>query len=168
MPRLFRESPLLGIWEGSGNVICLDVLRAVAQSPETLDVIIGELKQMQGKNRIYDAHLARIEKSVAAIKAGFAKAKAKAKSASTGKRATKQEQVNAFADEAGARSFVEMLALALQAKVMIEQAEPARANAFIRARLASGALAFGNLAVSKSGRGSASMLQNIVEAAFGA
>lgn len=166
MPRLFRESPLLGIWEGSGNVICLDVLRAVAQSPETLDVIISELKQMQGKNRIYDAHLARLEKSIAAIKAGFAKAKAKSKDKN--QKATKQEQANAFADEAGARRFVENLALALQAKVMLEQAEPLRANAFIKARLESGALAFGNLAVNKSGRSSASMLQDIVETAFGA
>jgi putative acyl-CoA dehydrogenase len=44
MPRLLRDSPLNGIWEGSGNVICLDVLRAVRRSPEAVDAFLDELE----------------------------------------------------------------------------------------------------------------------------
>ena len=44
MPRLYREAPLNSVWEGSGNVICLDVLRALRREPETRDAILGELK----------------------------------------------------------------------------------------------------------------------------
>jgi putative acyl-CoA dehydrogenase len=44
MPRLYREAPLNSIWEGSGNVICLDVLRALRRAPETREVILNELK----------------------------------------------------------------------------------------------------------------------------
>jgi putative acyl-CoA dehydrogenase len=47
MPRLFRQSPLNGIWEGSGNVICLDVLRAMARSPESVDALVDELDASQ-------------------------------------------------------------------------------------------------------------------------
>jgi putative acyl-CoA dehydrogenase len=43
LPRLFRQSPLNGIWEGSGNVICLDVLRAMARSPESVEVFLDEI-----------------------------------------------------------------------------------------------------------------------------
>ena len=48
MARLFRESPLNGIWEGSGNVICLDVLRAVAREPESLDAVLAEIDEARG------------------------------------------------------------------------------------------------------------------------
>ena len=51
MPRLFRESPLNGIWEGSGNVICLDVLRAMAREPQALEAFIGELDVGGGGRR---------------------------------------------------------------------------------------------------------------------
>jgi len=44
MPRLFRESPLNGVWEGSGNVICLDVLRACRREPESLDALLAEIR----------------------------------------------------------------------------------------------------------------------------
>ena len=43
LPRLYREAPLNGIWEGSGNVICLDVLRTIMKSPEALDVLQARL-----------------------------------------------------------------------------------------------------------------------------
>jgi hypothetical protein len=45
MPRLYRESPLNSIWEGSGNVICLDVLRALARSPESLEAFMDEVDE---------------------------------------------------------------------------------------------------------------------------
>ncbi|MEZ5383096.1 MAG: acyl-CoA dehydrogenase family protein [Microthrixaceae bacterium] len=44
LPRLFRQSPLNGVWEGSGNVICLDVLRAMARSPEATEALLGEIR----------------------------------------------------------------------------------------------------------------------------
>src|SRR5439155_1893559 len=45
MPRLYREMPLNSIWEGSGNVICLDVLRALAKSPESLEPFMAEVEE---------------------------------------------------------------------------------------------------------------------------
>ena len=51
MPRLFRESPLNGIWEGSGNVICLDVLRAMQREPEAVDAFRAELAARGGRRR---------------------------------------------------------------------------------------------------------------------
>ena len=44
MPRLFRQSPLLSIWEGSGNVVCLDVLRAAQREPETVEALLDEIR----------------------------------------------------------------------------------------------------------------------------
>ena len=45
MPRLYREAPLNSIWEGSGNVACLDVLRAMVKSPESVEVFYDEIEQ---------------------------------------------------------------------------------------------------------------------------
>lgn len=53
MARLFRESPLNGVWEGSGNVICLDVLRAVTRDPESVEAFLAELEVSKGA----DVHL---------------------------------------------------------------------------------------------------------------
>jgi putative acyl-CoA dehydrogenase len=54
LPRLLREAPLNSIWEGSGNVQCLDVLRAISREPETLDAFMLEIAQTQGTNRNLD------------------------------------------------------------------------------------------------------------------
>ena len=51
MPRLFRESPLASIWEGSGNVQCLDVLRAMVKSPESVEAFFGEIAEAPGPSR---------------------------------------------------------------------------------------------------------------------
>ena len=48
MPRLFRQSPLNAIWEGSGNVICLDVLRAMQRDPTSFDIFLAEVTRAQG------------------------------------------------------------------------------------------------------------------------
>ena len=56
MARLFRESPLNGVWEGSGNVICLDVLRAVTRDPESVEAVLAELELSKGA----DVHLDRL------------------------------------------------------------------------------------------------------------
>ena len=55
MPRLYRESPLNSIWEGSGNVICLDVLRAIARSPQSLEAFFAEVEQARGAEPRLDA-----------------------------------------------------------------------------------------------------------------
>lgn len=131
MPRLFRESPLLGIWEGSGNVICLDVLRAVATNPNTLDAVVEELDSALGRNRRYDMFVASVKHDIKALKAPLSKSK------------------NAAANrEKSARSFVERLALALSAALMLKDAAPYAAEAFIASRLGKrGGYAFGTLPV---------------------
>ncbi|MEM6537517.1 MAG: acyl-CoA dehydrogenase family protein [Pseudomonadota bacterium] len=60
MPRYFRASPLNAIWEGSGNVIALDVLRAVSRSPQTLEAAVAEVIKFRGRNTSYDAHAKRL------------------------------------------------------------------------------------------------------------
>jgi putative acyl-CoA dehydrogenase len=62
LPRLFRESPLNGLWEGSGNVICLDVLRALAREPATWEAFRAEVS---GVDRALDAFVARLDVALA-------------------------------------------------------------------------------------------------------
>ncbi len=62
MPRLYRQAPLNAIWEGSGNVIALDVLRALSREPDSIDAVRAELASARGANRHYDAHIRSIEK----------------------------------------------------------------------------------------------------------
>ena len=57
MPRLYREAPLMGIWEGSGNVSALDALRAMATRPECIDVLFDELGRTAGHDPRLDAHV---------------------------------------------------------------------------------------------------------------
>lgn len=61
MPRLFRQSPLNAIWEGSGNVIALDVLRALSREPDSLEAVRAELSAVGGVNRLFDDHLRRLD-----------------------------------------------------------------------------------------------------------
>jgi putative acyl-CoA dehydrogenase len=61
MPRLFRQSPLNAIWEGSGNVIALDVLRAIAREPEAVEALRRFLAAQRGKNSAYDEWLTGID-----------------------------------------------------------------------------------------------------------
>lgn len=128
MPRLFRESPLLGIWEGSGNVICLDVLRAVSTNPNTLDAVVEELDSALGINRRYDMFVASVKHDIKALKSAPATTAA------------------AAAREKGARRFVERLALGLQASLMLKDASEDAAKAFVASRLTNaGGYAFGTL-----------------------
>ncbi|KCZ90153.1 acyl-CoA dehydrogenase family protein [Hyphomonas jannaschiana] len=60
MPRLYRQSPLNAIWEGSGNVIALDVLRALSREPDSLEAVQAELKKPLGRHHAYDAHVGRL------------------------------------------------------------------------------------------------------------
>ena len=61
MPRLFRQSPLNAIWEGSGNVIALDVLRAIAREPEGIEALHAFLAAQRGRDAAYDAWIDTID-----------------------------------------------------------------------------------------------------------
>jgi putative acyl-CoA dehydrogenase len=108
MPRLFRESPLNGIWEGSGNVMCLDVLRALAREPQALDAFLAELDAAAGADRHLDAAVARVRRELGEI----------------------------VGIEARARRVVEAMALALQGSLLVRFGHPAVADAFCASRLA--------------------------------
>jgi putative acyl-CoA dehydrogenase len=119
MPRLYREAPVNGIWEGSGNVLCLDILRTIARTPDALAAYAGELKAAAGADRRLDTYVGALEKSL---------------------------QPGAL-DEAEARSIVERLALAWQAALLVQSAPPAVADAFCASRLAgAGGRTLGTLA----------------------
>lgn len=107
MPRLFRESPLASIWEGSGNVAALDTLRAIAKQPETLTVLFDEFDAAAGCD-------ARLDRFVATTKSQFA-------------------DVEPL--EFRARAIVGDLALALQASLLVRFGHPAVADAFTTTRL---------------------------------
>lgn len=130
MPRLFRESPVLGIWEGSGNVICLDVLRAVGKEPETLDAFAAELDSSAGMCKRLDLHIGAAKNEIAEIKKAF----------------TQKNSSLIEASELNARRFVERLALTLQAALMVRQAPEFAASAFVSSRLErQSGFAFGTL-----------------------
>ena len=61
MPRLFRQSPLNSIWEGSGNVMCLDTLRAMGRHPRSVEVLAAEIAPALGRNRAFDAFAAKLK-----------------------------------------------------------------------------------------------------------
>jgi putative acyl-CoA dehydrogenase len=106
MPRVYRQAPLNGIWEGSGNVICLDVLRAVSREPATLEALVAHLESATGRSRAYDERLA-----------------------------TLKARLEAGASEAGARRLVEETALALQAASLLLGGDPVVAEAYCATRL---------------------------------
>ncbi|MFD9983662.1 DNA alkylation response protein [Streptomyces massasporeus] len=105
MPRHYREAPLLSIWEGSGNVNALDVLRALSREPGTAEALFGELALARGADARLDAAVTRLE-------TGLSEA-----SATT------------------ARRLVEQMALTLQASLLVRHAPPAVADAFCATRL---------------------------------
>ncbi len=106
LPRLYRQAPLNSIWEGSGNIQCLDVLRALSREPATADALRLELQDATGLDTHYDAAL---QSATPLLSAGGI-------------------------EEAGARLAVERLALLLQASVLLRAASPA-AGLFCRSRL---------------------------------
>ncbi|MEO8411795.1 MAG: acyl-CoA dehydrogenase family protein, partial [Propionivibrio sp.] len=64
MPRLYREAPVNAIWEGSGNVQCLDVLRALTKAPAIVEAFLGEVAQAKGGNDALDRHLGELKKDL--------------------------------------------------------------------------------------------------------
>jgi putative acyl-CoA dehydrogenase len=118
MPRLYRESPLNSIWEGSGNVIALDVLRAVQRSPESVEAFFAEVALAEGAEPRLDAFAAKLHDEVA-------------------------DPTDA---EPRARRLVEQMALAFQGSLLVRHGDPAVTEAFVRSRLEGDrGLAFGTL-----------------------
>jgi putative acyl-CoA dehydrogenase len=107
LPRIYREAPLLSIWEGSGNVAALDALRAMAREPHTLDAYFGEVEQAEGTDARFDDALVRLKK-----------------------------ELTSFDDiEHRARRVVEQLATVFQGSLLIRHSPSAVADAFCASRL---------------------------------
>jgi putative acyl-CoA dehydrogenase len=106
MPRLYREAPLASIWEGSGNVAALDVLRAVVREPATVDALFAELDLAAGADRRLDGAVLELKDTLAAAP-----------------------------DESQARRIAERIALVLQASLLVRHGYPAVADAFCVSRL---------------------------------
>jgi putative acyl-CoA dehydrogenase len=119
LPRLYREAPLNSIWEGSGNVMCLDVLRALAREPQSVEAVLTEVRLGRGGDRRLDSFAISLETELFRP------------------------------DEGAARRLVERLALALQGSLMVRHAPAAVADAFCASRLAGDrGQAFGTLPAS--------------------
>jgi putative acyl-CoA dehydrogenase len=118
LPRLYRDAPLNSLWEGAGNVQCLDVLKTMQKDPETIAALQQELASTMGANSIFDH---------------FAGSLLSARETATGA-------------EFGARRFVEQLGLALEASALIRGGNQPVADLFCAARLTGRpGLAFGTL-----------------------
>ena len=107
-PRLYREAPVNAIWEGSGNIQCLDVLRAMSKTPEVVDAFFAELRHTQGQNTLLDQHVRDLGKEFA----------------------------DPTDLQYRARHVVERMALALQASLLVRGAPAFVADAFCASRLA--------------------------------
>jgi putative acyl-CoA dehydrogenase len=118
MPRLYREAPLVSIWEGSGNVAALDTLRALAKEPETIEAFFTELDLAGGSDPRYDDALALLRKELS----------------------------DADSLAYRARRIVEHMALLLQGSLLLRHGAPAVAEAFVASRLGGDwGIAFGTL-----------------------
>jgi len=118
MPRLYREAPLNSVWEGSGNVMCLDVLRALLKEPEVGPALFAELEESAGADPRLDAHVERLHRELS----------------------------DPVEIEARARRVVEAMALALQGSLVVRYSPRDVAEAFCASRLAGDAgHAFGTL-----------------------
>ncbi len=130
MPRLFRESPLLGIWEGSGNIMCLDVLRAIGKEPANFTALSAELDFGKGHSRALNSYILEAKREI-----------------STYMKAVAEKDFASLAfGELSARRLVEHLALALQAVQMVKHAPEVIADLFVASRIEKTAgVAFGTL-----------------------
>jgi len=118
LPRLYRDAPVNSIWEGCGNVQCLDVLRAVNHDRETVEVVLHEIRAARGVSKPFDLFVDRLEHELAE---------------------TTEMEIRA-------RRIVERLALAVQGALLIQHAPAVVAEAFCASRLAGDqGLMFGTL-----------------------
>ncbi len=109
LPRLYREAPLNSIWEGSGNIQCLDVLRAMSREKSSLDAFFSELKLAKGGNKLLDTAISDLHGEFGQL-AGI---------------------------EARARRVVEKMALTLQAALLVRAGNKVVADAFCASRFGS-------------------------------
>ncbi|TQF06007.1 isovaleryl-CoA dehydrogenase [Kitasatospora acidiphila] len=107
MPRIYREAPLVSIWEGSGNVAALDALRAMARNPRSVDAYFAELEAAAGADRHLDAAVAGLRKQLG----------------------------DTSELEYRTRRVVEQMAVTLQAALLVRHAPAAVADAFCASRL---------------------------------
>jgi putative acyl-CoA dehydrogenase len=107
MPRLYRQAPLNGIWEGSGNVICIDVLRTMARDPQAMEMLIGEMDGARGGS-------SRLDKAVEDLKVLIG---------------------DPSPEESDARRLVEMMTLVLQGTLLVKHGPVSVADAFCASRL---------------------------------
>ena len=112
MPLLYRDAPLSSIWEGSGNVAALDVLRALVKEPDGFPAFLAECELAAGGDARLDAHLLRVREQA-------------------------QSTFSADEPQFHARRIVEDLAVGLQASLLVRHSPPAVADAFCAARLGS-------------------------------
>ena len=120
LPRLYRQAPLNSIWEGSGNIQCLDVLRALRKEPASAEAFFGELESVRGGNALLDREIGALRKSL---------------------------DGDAAALEPRSRAIVERMALALEASCLVRGGNVAIADAFCESRLGKAhGMAFGTLA----------------------
>jgi putative acyl-CoA dehydrogenase len=117
LARLFREAPVNAIWEGSGNVICLDVLRALVREPAAGPALLAEIQLARGADTRLDAAI----------------------------EALRRDLDDPSGAETRARSIVERMALALQASLVIRTSPTSVADAFCASRLGEGGMLFGTL-----------------------
>jgi putative acyl-CoA dehydrogenase len=118
MPRLYRETPLNSIWEGSGNVNALDVLRILTRTPQAVEAFFAEVGEAAGADRRLDAHIARLQR----------------------------ELRDESASEASARRIAEGLGVALQGSLVVRHSPSEVADAFCASRLGGeGGRAYGTL-----------------------
>lgn len=116
LPRLYREAPVNSTWEGSGNVQCLDVLRALSKEPGGLEVLFSELGDGHGDKRLA-AHIEGLHKAF---------------------KDTDDIQYRA-------RQLTEDIAVGLQARLLLEAGNSEVSDAFIASRLGSTGRAYGAL-----------------------
>ncbi len=119
MPQFFRDIEIGTVWEGSGNVAALDVLRAQARESDGFPAFIDECELAAGADRRLDAHIERLKRQMATLEG---------------------EQ-----RELETRRLVEDMGVALQASLLVRYAPPAVADAFCASRLNGGGHAFGTL-----------------------
>ncbi|HEX3003218.1 MAG TPA: acyl-CoA dehydrogenase family protein [Angustibacter sp.] len=109
LARLYREAPLNSIWEGSGNVNALDVLRALGREPESVEAVLDEIRLAEGADAGFDRAVKDLESTLLVG--------------------------SAHEQQAGARWTVERLAVALQASLLLRHSPAAVGDAFVRTRV---------------------------------
>jgi putative acyl-CoA dehydrogenase len=127
MAQFYRDIQLGTVWEGSGNVIALDVLRALHREPEAATAFLAQCDLAAGANPDFDAHMPHVREGLAGLAS------------------------DPLSAQWSARRVVEDMALALQASLLLRHAPPAVSHAFCAARLSARGLAFGDLPRSVDG-----------------